>query len=314
MKITILDGNALNPGDLSWSSLKQFGELSVFPRTSPDLVAERIGDSDVILLNKINITEDVLSKCPNLKYIGVQATGYNVIDLEACRKHGVTVTNVPSYSTSGVAQMVFSYISEFASRPALHDASVKNGDWVRCPDFCYWKTPLIELEGRTIGIYGYGSIGRKVAKIAKAYGMKVIVCTRTPKDDIENPVDFETLLKESDFLTLHAPLTERTREVINKKSLSLMKNSAFLINTARGLLVNEQDVRDALDNGIIAGYAADVVSEEPMKSNNPLLGAKNCILTPHIAWAAVETRQRLLDVVVENLKCWTLGKPQNVVS
>lgn len=314
MKITILDGNALNPGDLSWSPLEQFGELSVFPRTSPDLVAERIGDSDVILLNKINITEDVLSKCPNLKYIGVQATGYNVIDLEACRKHGVTVTNVPSYSTSGVAQMVFSYISEFASRPALHDASVKNGDWVRCPDFCYWKTPLIELEGRTIGIYGYGSIGRKVAKIAKAYGMKVIVCTRTPKDDIENPVDFDTLLKESDFLTLHAPLTEKTREVINTKSLSLMKKSAFLINTARGLLVNEQDVRDALDNGIIAGYAADVVSEEPMKSNNPLLGAKNCILTPHIAWAAVETRQRLLDVVVENLKCWTLGKPQNVVS
>lgn len=314
MKITILDGNALNPGDLSWSPLEQFGELNVFPRTSPDLVAERIGDSDVILLNKINITEDVLSKCPNLKYIGVQATGYNVIDLEACRKHGVTVTNVPSYSTSGVAQMVFSYISEFASRPALHDASVKNGDWVRCPDFCYWKTPLIELEGRTIGIYGYGSIGRKVAKIAKAYGMKVIVCTRTPKDDIENPVDFGTLLEESDFLTLHAPLTEKTREVINKKSLSLMKKSAFLINTARGLLVNEQDVRDALDNGIIAGYAADVVSEEPMKSNNPLLGAKNCILTPHIAWAAVETRQRLLDVVVENLKCWTLGKPQNVVS
>ena len=314
MKITILDGNALNPGDLSWSPLEQFGELSVFPRTSPDLVAERIGDSDVILLNKINITEDVLSKCPNLKYIGVQATGYNVIDLEACRKHGVTVTNVPSYSTSGVAQMVFSYISEFASRPALHDASVKNGDWVRCPDFCYWKTPLIELEGKTIGIYGYGSIGRKVAKIAKAYGMKVIVCTRTPKDDIENPVDFDTLLKESDFLTLHAPLTEKTREVINKKSLSLMKKSAFLINTARGLLVNEQDVRDALDNGIIAGYAADVVSEEPMKSNNPLLGAKNCILTPHIAWAAVETRQRLLDMVVENLKCWTLGKPQNVVS
>ena len=314
MKITILDGNALNPGDLSWSPLEQFGELSVFPRTSPDLVAERIGDSDVILLNKISITEDVLSKCPNLKYIGVQATGYNVIDLEACRKHGVTVTNVPSYSTSGVAQMVFSYISEFASRPALHDASVKNGDWVRCPDFCYWKTPLIELEGRTIGIYGYGSIGRKVAKIAKAYGMKVIVCTRTPKDDIENPVDFDTLLKESDFLTLHAPLTKKTREVINKKSLSLMKKSAFLINTARGLLVNEQDVRDALNNEIIAGYAADVVSEEPMKSNNPLLGAKNCILTPHIAWAAVETRQRLLDVVVENLKCWTLGKPQNVVS
>lgn len=314
MKITVLDGNALNPGDLSWSQVEEFGSLTVYPRTLPEEVVSRIGDSDAILLNKINITEDVLSKCPNLKYIGVQATGYNVIDLDACKKHNVTVTNVPSYSTAGVAQMVFAYITEFASRPALHNESVKSKDWVKCPDFCYWKTPLIELEGKTLGIYGYGSIGRRVAQIANAFGMKVIVCTRTPKPDIENPVDFSTLLNEADFITLHAPLTDNTREVINRTTLPLMKKSAYLINTARGLLVNEKDLAEALNNGTIAGYAADVVSEEPMKDGNPLLTAKNSIITPHIAWAAVETRQRLLDVAVENLKCWIEGKPQNVVS
>ncbi|MDD7460295.1 MAG: D-2-hydroxyacid dehydrogenase [Treponema sp.] len=314
MKITVLDGNALNPGDLSWSSVERLGALTVYPRTSPEEVASRIGDSDAILLNKINITEEILSKCPNLKYIGVQATGYNVIDLEACRKHNVIVTNVPSYSTSGVAQMVFAYITEFASRTSVHNASVKNGDWVKCQDFCYWKVPLVELEGKTLGIYGYGSIGRRVAQIAKAFGMKVIVCTRTPKPDIENPVDFSTLLNDSDFITLHAPLTDKTREVINKTTLALMKKSAYLINTARGPLVNENDLAEALDKGTIAGYAADVVSEEPMKESNPLLKAKNTIITPHIAWAAVETRQRLINIVAQNLKCWIQGKPQNVVS
>ena len=314
MKITVLDGNALNPGDLSWSSVERLGALTVYPRTSPEEVASRIGDSDAILLNKINITEEILSKCPNLKYIGVQATGYNVIDLEACRKHNVIVTNVPSYSTSGVAQMVFAYITEFASRTSVHNASVKNGDWVKCQDFCYWKVPLVELEGKSLGIYGYGSIGRRVAQIAKAFGMKVIVCTRTPKPDIENPVDFSTLLNDSDFITLHAPLTDKTREVINKTTLALMKKSAYLINTARGPLVNENDLAEALDKGTIAGYAADVVSEEPMKESNPLLKAKNTIITPHIAWAAVETRQRLINIVAQNLKCWIQGKPQNVVS
>lgn len=314
MKITVLDGNALNPGDLSWSPVEKFGNLTVYPRTSPEDVVSRIGDSDAILLNKINITEDVLSKCPNLKYIGVQATGYNVIDLEACRKHNVVVTNVPSYSTAGVAQMTFTYITQFASLSQMHSESVKNGDWVKCPDFCYWKAPLMELEGKTLGIYGYGSIGRRVAQIAKAFGMKVIVCTRTQKPDIENPVDFETLLKESDFITLHAPLTDKTREIMNSKTLSMMKKSAYLINTARGLLVNENDVAQALKDGTIAGYAADVVSEEPMKADNPLLSARNTIITPHIAWAAVETRQRLLDVVARNLECWIGGNPQNVVS
>ena len=192
MKITVLDGNALNPGDLSWSLLEKFGQVAVFPRTESSLVAERIGDSDAILLNKINITEEILDKCPKLKYIGVQATGYNVIDLEACKRHNITVTNVPSYSTAGVAQLVFAFISEFACHTQLHSDSVMSGEWTNCLDFCYWKVPLIELEGKTLGIFGYGSIGSRVSRIAEAYGMKVIVCTRTPKPEIKNPVDIST--------------------------------------------------------------------------------------------------------------------------
>lgn len=314
MKITILDGNALNPGDLSWKPLEAFGKLTIYPRTSPEETAERIADSEIILLNKVNITEEILSKCPSLKYIGVQATGYNVIDLDACKRHGVTVTNVPSYSTAGVAQMVFAYISHFASQVALHSSSVFNGDWIKSPDFCYWKTPLIELEGKTLGIFGYGHIGQRVSAIGKAYGLRVIVNTRTPNKDIEFPVDFETLLKESDFLTLHAPLTDKTFNIINKDSLAKMKKNAILINTARGALVNENDVSNALINRELGAYACDVVSQEPMSVDNPLLKAPNCLITPHIAWAATETRQRLLNIVIENIRCYLSGKPQNVVS
>ncbi len=314
MKIVILDGNALNPGDLSWKPLEQFGTVTVYPRTSPEDVAVRIGDSDAILLNKINITEEILELCPNLKYIGVQATGYNVIDLDACRRHNVTVTNVPSYSTAGVAQLVFAFISEFACHVKLHSDTVMNGEWTKAKDFCYWKTPLMETDGKTIGIFGYGSIGSRVAKIAEAYGMNVQVCTRTPKPEIKNPVDFETLLKTSDIVTLHAPLTPQTKEIINEKTLSLMKKNAILINTARGALVDEHAVRKALDEKAISGYAADVVTTEPMTTDNPLLNAPNCLITPHIAWAAVETRQRLLSVVINNLKAFIDGNPQNVVS
>ncbi|MBP5174957.1 MAG: D-2-hydroxyacid dehydrogenase [Treponema sp.] len=314
MKITILDGNALNPGDLSWAPLEKIGTVVCYPRTADSQVVERIGDSDAILLNKVAITEDILSKCPNLKYIGVQATGFNVIDLDACRKHSVTVTNVPSYSTAGVAQLVFAFISEFACNTRLHSDSVMSGDWCAAKDFCYWKTPLIELEGKTLGIFGYGNIGSRVARIAEAYGMKVIVCTRTPKKEIQNPVDFETLLKTADFVTLHAPLTDSTKQIINESNLKLMKKSAYLINTARGPLVDEKAVRAALENGQIAGYACDVVSEEPMKKDNPLLGAPNCLITPHIAWAATETRQRLLNIVVGNIRGFFEGHPQNVVS
>ncbi|MBQ5491805.1 MAG: D-2-hydroxyacid dehydrogenase [Treponema sp.] len=316
MHITILDGNALNPGDLSWDALKQLGTLTVYPRTEPKEVIERIGSSEAILLNKVNITEEILSACPNLKYIGVQATGYNVIDIEACKKHGVTVTNVPAYSTAAVAQLTFAFMSEAACRTKLHSDSVLAGDWTKSPDFCYWKMPLTELEGKTLGIFGYGNIGRRVARIAEAYGMKVIVCTRTQKPDIPNPVDFDTLLSQSDILTLHAPLTPQTDGIINKASLAKMKKSAWIINTARGAFVNEQDLCDALTQGTIAFYAADVVSQEPMQKDNPLLKAPKdkILITPHIAWAAVETRKRLLDVVIQNITAWSQGKSQNVVS
>lgn len=314
MKLTILDGHAVNPGDLPWDEFKKMADVTVYERTAKEDVASRIGDSDIVFLNKIVINEDILSKCPNLKYIGVLATGYNVIDLEAARKHNIIVTNIPSYSTEAVAQHVFSFITYFSNHVALHNASVQNGDWVKCPDFCYWNAPLFELSGKTLGIFGYGNIGKKVTQIAKAFGMNVICCTRTPKPDMPESVSFDELLEKSDILSLHAPLTEQTKNIINKDSLSKMKKSAFLINTARGGFVVEKDLADALNDGVIAGYAADVVLEEPMNKDSPLLGAKNCVITPHIAWAPFETRSRLQGIALENLKCWLEGKPQNVVS
>ena len=299
IKLTILDGHAVNPGDLPWDFLKKYADITVYERTACDQVVERIADSDAILLNKIQITSEILNKCPKLKYIGVLATGYNVIDLEAARKHGITVTNIPAYSTDSVAQ---------------HSQAVMKGDWVKCRDFCFWASSLSELAGKTLGIFGYGHIGSKVAQIAQAFGMNVICCTRTPKTDMPTPVSFEELLKCSDFLTLHAPLTTQTTNIINKDTLALMKPSAYLINTARGGFVVEKDLADCLNSGGIAGYAADVLLKEPMAADNPLLGAKNCIITPHIAWAPYETRKRLQGIAEENLKSWLAGKPVNVVS
>lgn len=314
MKITILDGHALNPGDVSYDIFSQFGELNIYDRTPAELVIPRIGDSEVVFLNKVNITEEVFSACPKLKYIGVMATGYNVIDIEAAKRHNVVVTNIPSYSTDAVAQHVFALILNFTNHVSLHNDSVQANEWVKCPDFCYWKSPLIELNGKTLGIFGYGSIGSKVAEIAKAFGLKVICCTRTQKPGMPESVTFEGLLKKSDFVSLHAPLTDKTKDIINKDSLKLMKKSAYLINTARGGFVVEKDLADALNNNTIAGYAADVVLSEPMAADSPLLGAKNCIITPHIAWAPLETRQRLLGIAVDNIKAWLSGNPINVVS
>lgn len=314
MKITILDGHALNPGDVSYDIFSQFGDLTIYDRTPAELVIPRIGDSEVIFLNKVNITEEVFSACPNLKYIGVMATGYNVIDIDAAKRHNVVVTNIPSYSTDAVAQHVFALILNFTNYVSLHNDSVQANEWVKCPDFCYWKSPLIELNGKTLGIFGYGSIGSKVAEIAKAFGLKVICCTRTQKPGMPEQVTFEDLLKNSDFVSLHAPLTDKTKDIINKDSLKLMKKSAYLINTARGGFVVEKDLADALNNNTIAGYAADVVLSEPMAADSPLLGAKNCIITPHIAWAPLETRQRLLGIAVDNIKAWLSGNPINVVS
>ena len=316
MKLTILDGHAVNPGDCPWDSFKEINGMtvSVFERTPQDKVIERIGDSDIILLNKINLGEEVFSACPNLKYIGVLATGYNVIDLEAAKKHNITVTNIPSYSTDAVAQHVFAFILHFTNLVSLHNDSVQKGDWVKCPDFCYWNDSLTELAGKTLGIFGYGHIGKKVAQIAKAFGMNVICCTRTPKSDMPPKVSFEELLKTSDFVSLHAPLTPQTKNIINKDSISLMKKSAILINTARGGFIVEKDLAEALKQHRIKGYAADVVAEEPMKKDNPLLNCPNCIITPHIAWAPKETRLRLQKIALENLKQWLQGTPQNVVN
>ena len=314
IKLTILDGHAVNPGDLPWTFLDGIVDYNVYERTSPEEVIDHIGNSDAVFLNKIQITKEIFDACPNLKYIGVLATGYNVIDLESARAHGVTVTNIPAYSTESVAQHVFSFILYFTNQVAQHSASVMAGDWVKCRDFCFWNGSLSELSGKTLGIFGYGNIGKKVCELGKAFGMNVICCTRTPKEGMPEQVSFEELLKRSDFLTLHAPLTEQTKNIINKDSLSLLKKSAYLINTARGGFVVEQDLADCLNNDGIAGYAADVLLQEPMAADCPLLKAKNCVITPHIAWAPRETRKRLQGIAEENLKAWIAGNPINVVS
>ena len=313
-KLTILDGHAVNPGDLPWNFLDGIIDYKVYERTAPEEVIQRIGDSDAIFLNKIQITKEVFDSCPNLKFIGVLATGYNVIDLDAARSHGVIVTNIPAYSTDSVAQHVFALILYFTNQVAQHSSSVMAGDWVKCRDFCFWNGSLSELSGKTLGIFGYGHIGKKVAELGKAFGMNVICCTRTSKDGMPEQVSFEDLLKRSDFLTLHAPLTEQTKNIINKQSLSLMKKNAYLINTARGGFVVEQDLADCLNNAEISGYAADVLLQEPMSKDCPLLKAKNCIITPHIAWAPRETRKRLQGIAEENLKSWLAGNPINVVN
>ena len=326
MRITVLDGHGLNPGDVSWDEIKVLAdEFTVYDRSPSELVAERIGESEIILLNKIKITKEILEKCPSLRYVGVLATGYNVVDTAACRERGIIVTNIPSYSTNAVAQHVFSFILHFTNQVAAHSASVHEGKWISNPDFCYWLSPLTELSGKTLGIFGFGNIGQKVAEIAHSFGMKILVHAHS-NESFEKAkknlsfggeislVSVEELFKESDFLSLHAPLTLETENLVNEKTLSLMKKSAVLINTARGGLVSEKAVREALDSEKIAGYAADVLLEEPMSENCPLYKAKNCVITPHLAWAPKETRLRLLDTEIENIKAFLAGKPINVVN
>lgn len=314
MKLAILDAHADNPGDLSWDYFKEFADVVLYDRTSSNDVINRIGDADAIFVNKVQITEEILQKAPKLKYIGVCATGYNVIDLDACSKRNIIVTNIPAYSTNAVAQHVFALITNFSNNVSLHNQSVHAGEWIQSPDFVYWKEPLFELAGKTLGIFGYGEIGSKVAEIGKAFGMKIICNTRTKKPGMPEFVSFEKLLKEADILTLHAPLTDLTKNIINKESLSLMKKSAYLINTARGGFVVEKDLAECLKAGVIAGYAADVIATEPMLPDCPLLNCPNCVLTPHIAWAPKETRKRLLDIAYENFKAWIDGHPINVVN
>ncbi len=317
MKIVELDGYAANPGDLSWEPLKSLGELIVYDRTPADQVVERAKDADAILINKIQITEEVLAQLPRLKYIGVLATGYNVVDIDAANRHGVVVTNIPSYSTDSVAQMTFSLLLTMAFRPEHYARQNREGRWSRNPDFCYWDTPLIELSGKTIGIVGLGNIGMKVATIARQFGMDVFALTSKNSADLPEGIQKTTidgLLAVSDVITLHCPLTEQTHHLIDAEALAKMKEGSLLINTGRGPLVDEEAVAQALASGHLAGYGADVMENEPPRADNPLLHEPHAYITPHIAWATKEARQRLMDIAVDNLRAFVEGRRLNVVS
>ena len=318
MKIVILDGKALNPGDLSYDHLQQYGEVTIYQRTETEAeTIQRIGDSEIVLVNKVPVTETVLNACPNIKLICVQATGYNIVDCEACAKRGIPVTNVPTYGTAAVAQFTMALILEMCHRIGLHNHSVHQGDWCKADSFCYWLTPLMELAGKTLGIIGFGRIGRAVGNLAKAFGMKVITYNRSQCEEgrqIAEYVDLETLFTQSDIISLHCPLFPETEKIINAANIAKMKDGAMLVNTARGGLVDENALVAALATGKLRYAAVDVVSSEPMKADNPLLKTRKCIITPHIAWAPVESRQRLMDCVEENIRCYLKGKPQNVVN
>lgn len=317
MKIVHLEGNAVNPGDLSWDILNQFGDVTVYERTAPEEAAARIGDAEIVLINKTPITAQLLDQCPNLRLVCVQATGYNVVDCDAAKARGVLVCNVPAYGTNAVAQFTFSLLLELCNRVEHHNNLVHAGKWCECPSFCFWDTPQMELADKTIGIIGFGRIGRAVGKIANAFGMKVLAYNRSrcPEGEtIGEYVDLDTLLSNSDIVSLHCPLTAETTGLINADTISKMKDGAILLNTARGPLLNEQDVADALSCGKLRSAAVDVVSVEPMLPDNPLLTAPNCIITPHMAWTPVESRQRIIDCTVNSIKGYLHGNPVNTVN
>jgi glycerate dehydrogenase len=317
MRIVVLDGYTLNPGDLDWSALEALGDCQVYPRTPPERVVERAQQAEIVLTNKTVLSREVLAQLPSLRYIGVLATGYDVVDIAAARQRGILVTNVPAYATRSVAQMVFAHLLNLTQRVADHAQSVRAGDWTRCPDFCYWNSPLIELAGRTMGLVGFGRIGRETGKLARAFGMNVIFYDIRPAaipPEEGRAVDLDTLFRESDVISLHCPLTPDTQGLVNRARLGLMKPTAFLINTSRGPLVDEAALADALNAGRIAGAGLDVLRVEPPRPDNPLLTAKNCFITPHIAWATRAARARLLESVVANVRAFLAGQPQNVVN
>lgn len=314
MKITVLDGYTENPGDLSWGWLEALGETSIYDCTPDGLIAERSAGCEIIITNKTPLRRETLEKLPELRYIGLLSTGYNVVDWEYCKEKGIPVCNIPTYSTSAVAQLTFALILEHTNHVALHSDSVMSGEWSNCKYFCYQKSPLAELDGKTLGIIGFGKIGKAVAVIARAFGMKVLAHTNHPApfDDVEF-VTTDELLAESDFVTLHCPLTPQTESMVNAEFISKMKSSAVLINTSRGQVIDEQALADALNSGRLAGAGLDVLSAEPPKADNPLLGARNCLITPHIAWAGYETRARLMDICRRNVKAYLSGSPTNCV-
>lgn len=317
MKAVILDGYTLNPGDLSWNELSAQCELTVYPRTAEGEAAVRIGDAPIVFTNKVPITRQLLQDCPNIRYVGVLATGYNVVDVEAAAELGVTVTNIPTYGTTAVAQFVFALLLELCHHVGHHDAAVHQGRWSSCPDWCFWDYPLMELAGLTMGIVGFGRIGQAVGRLAQAFGMKVLAFDEIRRPELENEdcryVSLEELFAQSDVISLHCPLLPGTRGIINRSNIETMKNGVMLVNTARGPLVCEADLAAALNEGKVGGAGLDVVAEEPIRADNPLLTAKNCILTPHIAWAPRASRQRLMHVAAENLRAYLVGTPVNLV-
>jgi glycerate dehydrogenase len=317
VKIVILDGYSANPGDLSWQALDAMGEVTVYDRTSPIDLIERSKDADILLTNKVIIGRSEMAQLPKLKYIGVLATGYNVVDIEAARERGIIVTNVPAYSTESVAQMVFAHLLTVTNRTEHYAIQNREGRWSNNPDFCYWDAPLTELAGKTFGIVGLGNIGKRVSQIALAFGMKVKALTSKDAATLPQGVqkaNLQELLSTSDVVSLHCPLTPDTRHLINADTLSQMKPSAILINTGRGPLIDDQAVADALANGGIAAYCADVMTNEPPHIDNPLLSQPHAYLTPHIAWASTEARVRLLQIAIDNVRAFVSGNPQNVVS
>ena len=316
MKIAVMDGHGVNPGDMSWKPFEEIGQITVYPRTAPEEVVAHVGDADIVLTNKTVFNADVISQLPNVKYIGVLATGYNVVDTEAAHRRGIVVTNIPAYSTDSVAQMTFAHILNITNRVGYYAAKNSDGEWSRCPDFCYWDTPLTDLSGKTIGIVGLGHIGSKVARLAQDFGMDVFAYTSKNAADLPagiNKTTLDGLLGISDIITLHCPLTPSTRELINKESIKKMRRGAILINTGRGPLVNEADVAEALQEGRLGAYGADVMCSEPPAADDPLFAQPNAYITPHIAWATVEARERLMAIAVNNLKAFVSGNPVNVV-
>ena len=316
MKITVLDGYGLNPGDLSWDRMAESGELTVYDRTAPEETFERSKDSEILITNKTRLDADMIARLPKLKYIGVLATGYNIVDVEAARRHGITVTNIPAYSTMSVAQQVFALILAITNRVEHYAMLNREGRWSRNPDFCYWDTPLTELAGKTMGIVGLGNIGNAVARIALAFGMRVTAYTSKLQEELPEGIEKKELhevFAESDVVTLHCPLTQTTERIVDTSTLSMMKPTAILINTGRGPLIDEQAVADALKEGRLGAFGADVLSSEPPAADNPLLDAPNAYITPHIAWATKEARERLMDIAVANLEAFLRGETRNTV-
>ncbi len=316
MNIVYTDAYTLNPSDLDWAPIRSLGDVTLHDRTSPDELIGRVKDAEIVLTNKVKMPREVLDQLPSLRYIGVTATGYDIIDVAAARERGIVVTNVKGYSTDSVAQLTFALLLELTHHAGIHSQSVRAGEWVASPDFSYAKSPLIELAGKTLGLVGYGDIGRKVARIGRAFGMDVLVNRRNTQpeaDGMVTVVDRETLFAQSDVVSLHCPATSDTIGFVNTALLSRMKPTAWLLNTSRGSLLNETDVADALNAGVIAGAGLDVLSVEPPSADNPLLTAKNCLITPHIAWASFSARQRLMQSVADNIRAFLDGAPRNVI-